>query len=378
MKVLESFKLANIHKTLVFTLGFFFCFFASINIAYAGFGISPPELKSDKLYPGSQYEQLIMLLRSSAEEDLVAQVSVSAPEIESWISIDKGNEFTLPKGSLQIPMVVRVSVPEGAEVGNYQGHINVRISPKNEEKEAGVAIALGARVEIKLVVTKEQFIDFKVRLAEIPDIEKLNKPWSWKIFSWFFYRIKVVMKIENLGNVPVAPSKVTLEVRDILEKDLLESSEDTKIEKVAPFQTERNVMATFPTQLDVGHYWGLFKIYKDQEIVYKEKLPFAVVAPGKLGGTDLGIWPNIIIGATIVLCLLVIFILIKIKIWLILYKLLLIIIWPFHYLGKWTFRLYRKIKINFWKWMHRKSAKYQQEEEMNNEIQEDMDDEKED
>ena len=53
----------------------------------AGFGISPPYVRSDKLTPGTHYEQQITLLRSAADEDLEATVTINAPEISDWISI---------------------------------------------------------------------------------------------------------------------------------------------------------------------------------------------------------------------------------------------------------------------------------------------------
>ena len=64
-------------------------------LVYAGFGISPPYVKNNQLFPGSSYTQEIILLRSDAEEDLQADISVNAPEIKDWITIDKGNHPTI-------------------------------------------------------------------------------------------------------------------------------------------------------------------------------------------------------------------------------------------------------------------------------------------
>ena len=93
---------------------------AGLHPANAGFGISPPYVKSDRLIPGSYYEQKITLLRSAADENLQAVISIEAPEIASWISIDKGEQFDLPAGKLQVPMIVRVDVPDNAEIDNYK------------------------------------------------------------------------------------------------------------------------------------------------------------------------------------------------------------------------------------------------------------------
>jgi len=339
-----------------------FWFLACASTAEAGFGISPPYVKTAKpIFPGSHYEQRIMLLRSAADEDLQAEVKINAPEVESWISIDKGDVFDLPSDTLRVPMIVNVDVPADAEIGDYKGYINVRIVPKNKNQGAGVAIALGARIDIDLTVTNEEFIDFLVRQVSVPDIEQLKRPWNWKIFSYFFYRTKVVMKIENTGNTKVAPSRVNLEIYDLNEKEVLESYDDKSIKKIDPFTTQQ-VTASFPTNLEVGHYWARVKIYKDKDIIHKDKIAFAVVPNGGLlNETNLGIWPWLMIGGILAVVLLVIFILIKIKIWILLFKLLLFITWPFRFVWKKFSFIWNNLKIKFWKWVHRKSSiKYQE------------------
>ena len=86
----------------------------------AGFGISPPFVKTKKpIFPGSHFEQKITLLRSDAEEELMARITVEAPDIAGWITVQQGLEFDLPAGKLQIPMIVEVNVPDGTPNGNY-------------------------------------------------------------------------------------------------------------------------------------------------------------------------------------------------------------------------------------------------------------------
>ncbi len=346
-------------RLLFIILFIFFGILSCENFVQAGFGISPPYLMTKKpLFPGSHYEQKITLLRSSAEEELQAEVKVNAPEVESWISVKNGMIFDMPKDKLQVPMIIQVDVPEDAEIGDYGGYINIRIVPKSRDNP-GVAVALGARIDIHLAVTDKTFIDFLVRKVEIRDIEKLGKPWNWKIFSWFFYRVKVIMKIENTGNVKVAPTKVSLDIYDLAETELLESHDDMKIKKIDPFTIEE-VVATFPTELDVGQYWGKIKIYKEEKIVYKNKTTFTIEPHGKLlGGTKLGIWPWIMLSGLILTGLIIIFILIKIKIWRYIFKILYIISWPIRYIWQKIRILAKIIKIKFWKWMHKKSAHYQ-------------------
>ena len=88
-------------------------------------------------------------------------------------------------------------------------------------------------------MTNVTYTDFLVKVVSVPDFEKLGKPWSFKPWAWLFdklfYKVKVVMNVENIGNVETAPSKVTMEVYDITKQKLLESSEDKSLKKIKPY-----------------------------------------------------------------------------------------------------------------------------------------------
>ena len=330
------------------------------DIARAGFGIQPPYVKPNKpIFAGTHYEQKITLLRSSADADMQAIIKVSAPEISSWITIDKGETFDLLKDQLRVPMIVMIDVPSDAEIGNYKGHLNIRIAPKEKSLTSGVAIALGARVEIDITVTDESFVDFIVRKVDIPSIEQLTRPWDLPIFSWFFYRVKVVMKIENTGNTKIAPSRVHIDIYDNAKKKLLESHDDKRIDKIEPFKT-KEVVATFPTKLGPGEYWGKISIYKDKDIIQKNEIIFRIFAPGEsLTPLKLGKWPYIMMGALIFLLLIIVMILIKVKVWNHLWLVLMIVTWPFRFIFKIIKKFIGFLNLKFWRWMHTKASKYQ-------------------
>jgi len=334
------------------------------NVSQAGFGIQPPYVRpSNAIFAGSHYEQKITLLRSSADADMQAVIKVSAPEISSWVSIDKGDTFDLPQDQLRVPMVVKIDVPSDAEIGNYKGHLNIKITPKENTVSNGVAIALGARVEIDITVTDESFVDFIIRRVSIPSIEELKKPWRYKIFSWFFYRVKVVMKVENTGNTAIAPSRVHIDIYDNANKELLESHDDKKIELIDPFAT-KDVEATFPTDLAPGEYWGRISIYKDKDIIQKNEIIFTVYAPDKaLAPLQLGKWPYIMMSALIALTLIILAILVKIKIWNHLWLVFMIVTWPLRYVLKTIGKIINFVKLKFWRWMHKKASKYQDKDD---------------
>jgi len=242
----------------LFILGF-------AQVTWAGFGISPPYVINNKLIPGSHYEQRIGLSRSDPDEDLQVKVTMDLPEIESWISIDPGKEFIFPKGEKLIYMTVKVDVPEDAELKNYKGYIRVRVAPIEAIERGLIAVALGARIDVDLTVGKGEIFDFLVRLVDILDTKTKGWPLS------YFNKIRILMKVENKGNIESSPTKVHLDVYDIYEKNILESSDDIKLEKIKPFKI-KEIFAEFPTKLEPDTYWGKVKIFKGDEISWEDKL----------------------------------------------------------------------------------------------------------
>jgi hypothetical protein len=342
---------------------FLFLFFVWTNAAEAGFGVSPPRIKNQQLTPGSTYRQQIMLLRSSSDEELKATVKINAPEIESWIEIDRGSEFILPKGELQVPMIVTFKIPKNAELGNYTGSINVKILPA-ADRPAGVAIALGARIDIDLSLTNVSSANFLVRLISIPDFEKLGRPWNLKIwsalFDKLFYKIKVVMNIENTGNVKTAPSQVTIEIYDLAKKNILASGADKSLKKVPPF-SQGQVIAEFPTKLSAGQYWAKIRIYKEQEIVNFYEIAFTIASPGVLGGSaqSLGVWPWLAAGALILTAVIIIFFLFKIRFWRFFIWLILLPTKPvWRQFRTWLSALNRR----FWQWVNKEAEKHKKDD----------------
>ncbi len=339
----------------LFVLALFFVFFPKNT--YAGFGISPPYVKNTHLIPGSVYEQEISLLRSSAESDMQAIVSIDAPEISEWLTIDKGNRFLLPKDQLRVQMKVRVSVPSNADIGTYEGAINIKVAPL-EEKGEGVSVALGARVDISLNITNETISDFVVRNVVIPNFEELDWPWNSWLLRRFFYKARVHATIENTGNSKVAPSRILLDIFDITEKNLLESSYDNSLEKIEPFST-KEIIAAFPTKLSAAQYWARVKIYKDEAVIGSYKYAFTIAKKGELGTNNLGFWPWIFVGTGLLLSVVIVFMLIKYRAW----RLIIFIasaIWQIASpIIKGLKGGIREARTNFWKWMLKKAKEHE-------------------
>lgn len=251
----------------------FSCLFFGLGIGQvlAGFGISPPRLANDHLLPGSHYEQDIYLVRGQPKATLFTTIQINAPEIESWIKIEPGFEFELPEGVQQFPVKFIVDVPQDAEFKLYEGTIDILTSPKKAE-EGQVTVALGAEAKIALRVTAEEFSEFEFRGITLSDAEE-GSP------------IKLILKIGNKGNQKTGPTKVGLKVFDKYHQSLLEESETDILERVEPFQIQE-LVAEFPTNLGIGQYWGEIEIYKDGELVKKDKQVFYILEKAVVTGLE--------------------------------------------------------------------------------------------
>jgi hypothetical protein len=176
----------------------------------------------------------------------------------------------------------------------------------------------------------------------------------------FFYRIRVVMNVENTGNVETAPSKIGLEVYDITKKTLLESREDKSLKKVKPFSVGE-IVGDFPTKLPPGQYWGKVRVYKENEIVNFYEIAFSVEKPGVLGAgaRSLGAGPWLLLAGLILISVLVVVLLIKIRFWRYIFFMLLL---PTKPVGKGVKTAAKTANRNFWRWVVQQAEKHKNHE----------------
>lgn len=259
----------------------FLFFIAFAETAFAGFGITPPYVRNDKLRPGSEYTQEIIIVRSDPVEDLNAELTMNLPGIESWFSSDRGSKFILPKGESQVKLRMTVRVPYEAELGSYNGNIRIRTSSL-DGPQTGVSLALGAQIDVNLKVVNEVF-DFTVRRVELFEAEEGYKKW-WLDFPG---KVRFAIYLENIGNVPAAPYKVDFEVYDVSGTQLLESTSNTnKFETVLPFDTKK-VTAHLPTWLPPGAYQVKYNIYKlEGESAQTGQLSLSILPRGTITGYE--------------------------------------------------------------------------------------------
>lgn len=257
----------------------------SVNAVHAGFGVTPPYVTNASLTRNSVYDQTIFLVRSDPTTDLKATISVDVPGVNEWFSINEGTEFLLPKGVQKVPMTVRVAVPDDANFKQYKGNIRIKTGAPDDQVAGGaVSISLGAQIDVDLSVIDKQIEDFKVRRIGISDLNEGHK------VGWLYFpgKINFEMFIENIGNVPVAPSDVVFKIYDKSGTVLLEETHKKgKIEEVDPFMTD-TVYAALPTKLPAGSYLGRFEIMNGKEVKLSGEVNVSILPFGTLQTAGFG------------------------------------------------------------------------------------------
>ena len=250
-------------KTILFSFIVLSLFSFHKNVALAGFGISPPSIVNKDLVPGSSYSQDVYLLQSTSDVDLNVAATVNAGAIGSWIKIENGNNFVIPKGTQKFPMKVTISVPTDTKSGEYKGTINLNTSAAGEQK-SGVSVNIAANITIDLVVSSKVVSNFSIQNFKISDMLK-GSP------------INLVMKVRNDGNVENGPTKASITFFDQYDSKQLGQQDVAITEKVNSFET-KDISAEFVNNFDLGSYWAHIKIYSNDQVLVDSKVVFNVVS----------------------------------------------------------------------------------------------------
>lgn len=259
--------------------------FVCAQTAYAGFGVTPPYVTNVSLTRNSVYEQTIYLVRSDPTADLKATISIDVPGINEWFVINEGNEFILPRGEQKVPMTVKVTVPDDADYKQYTGNIRIKTGAPDDQVQGGaVSISLGAQLDVDLTVIDKKIKDFKVRKIGVSDLNEGHK------VGWLYFpgKIRFEMLLENIGNVPIAPSDVVMRIYDRTGNVLLEETHKIgKIQTVNPFATE-TVYAELPTRIPSGSYLARFEIMNGDDSKLSGEVNLSVLPFGTLQTAGFG------------------------------------------------------------------------------------------
>lgn len=247
----------------------------------AGFGITPPYVRNDRLTRGSVYQQRINLVRGDPVEDLQATMSINVPGIDHWFSIEPGEKFILKKGETQMPIYITVHVPPDAEYGKYEGNIRIRTAPVKNSTSGGVSIALGAQIDVRIEVV-DKIYDLEVSRVKFANLEEGHRKWG----LYFPGKIRFFMTVENTGNAPFGPTKVVLDIYDANGEVLKETVVNkNKLRRIEPFAIEE-IVAEFPTHLPAGKYIAKFTIFKNDKIARQGSLTLGISPYGAIAGYE--------------------------------------------------------------------------------------------
>ncbi len=256
-----------------------------IGFVHAGFGVTPPYVTNVSLTRNSVYEQTIFLVRSDPVTDLKATVSIDVPGVNDWFTIKEGTEFLLPKGMQKVPMTVLVSVPEKADFKQYKGNVRIKTGAPDDKVEGGaVSISLGAQIDVDITVIDKKIRDFRVRKIGISDLNEGHK------VGWLYFpgKIRFEMLIENIGNVPVAPTDVIFRIYERTGNVLLEETHKKgRIDEIEPFNTG-TVFAELPTKLPAGSYLARFEVLNDKETKMTGEVNVSILPYGTLQTAGFG------------------------------------------------------------------------------------------
>lgn len=257
-------------KKLNFVLSFaVFALTAAFGLAIpvqAGIGISPASIENRNLKPGSTLRQEITISQSEAEAELQVNMEIDSQDIASWVRFEPDSRFIIPQGQQKFTTTLVIDIPAGADIRVFKGIVRMKATPTGESAAGGVSVVKGARMDIELNVTNDDYTELLVRGLSIPDVLPGED-------------IEMVMKIENKGNVPTTPTRAVLDILDLNQKPL-QTLEDSELDPIQVGQTTETV-ASFKHDLTEGEYFARAKVYFGETLLREELLALKIATPAE-------------------------------------------------------------------------------------------------
>lgn len=229
----------------------------------ASIGVAPGTASNDVLLPGSEYDQVFTISRSNPESAATATIEWDSTiaEVKDWIAFDPGLRVVLPEGETQVPFRAKITVPEDAQLGTYDGIF--RISLEEPGNDGQVVVVPAVRIDLTFTITNEAVSELYVRAARMENVKKGDD-------------FEVTLKIENKGNASDSPTEAQLEILD-LHEELVTTLESTSVGSVDAFAIQ-DVLAKFSSSsLEEGEYFGVVKVFDNGELLFQDQLYFKVL-----------------------------------------------------------------------------------------------------
>ncbi|MBU1131831.1 hypothetical protein KKC32_01075 [Patescibacteria group bacterium] len=239
---------------------------------HAGFGVSPSDVNNYNLLPESSFEKVLYLNRSDAEQSLFISMTVDDGLVRDWITSDRADHFVMPAGAISFPVTIKVNVPVDAEMGNYRGTIKFVANTGDPANPGSAQAVLGAIAKYNLKVTNTNITDYRVESMNLLRIEK-GEPLS------------LSLRIRNLGNTAVAPTRVHIDIMSIADaENILESHDITQFDESVPafMKTEIMMHTAENINLEPKSYRAEVTVYQDEKKLRKEKMILEIFEVGSL------------------------------------------------------------------------------------------------
>ncbi len=131
-------------------------------------GVSSPYWKDNplKMAPGQVKEISFSLTNSPTEE--TEKASISLLEGKEITEIISGLNYTVSPGSTDTKVILKISIPSSAKIGNsYNITLFIKSSPTKEEGTVKLSIGYKASFPVLIVESSESTQDVKAPAAEI-------------------------------------------------------------------------------------------------------------------------------------------------------------------------------------------------------------------
>ncbi len=134
-------KFATLILTLVISIG-----------SVLALGVDSPYWEDNplKMYPG-ETKEVSFTLKNSIEEKSPARAIVSLIESAGIAEIISEEEFIVPPGSNDNKIIIKVSIPQNAKIGDSYS-IKFAVTPSPEEKEGNIQLRLQHIRELPIIV----------------------------------------------------------------------------------------------------------------------------------------------------------------------------------------------------------------------------------
>jgi hypothetical protein len=221
----------------------------------AGFGISPASITNSNVIPGTKLEYEINVSLAQTDNASIILITRELGEMNDWINILPSENIKVAKGTTLQKVQLLITVPSNVKLKEYLGDILISVQPENFN-QIGNVIQTAVKYDVRLTLSNKETNGFVIRAVNMPAVTVGAD-------------IKVVSKIENIGNVDGTISSIDLEIRDI-NQNLIDTLSNNSI-GVIPAGQSIDITSRYQNSLGVGDYFVTVKEIYDGRVLIKDK-----------------------------------------------------------------------------------------------------------